>query len=165
MERILLVETPDYNNDKYIDTKKLYNKNLYEFHKRYVKMKTKINNKFQIKLFGFDNTVKNIYKKMNVKKIFKNIDDMPMGKLRKKVNLSLYSNYNPKTTVTGLGYKDKKVAENTIKKINKYPIDYQVRVINTMYNRAKYHVNQTKDMRDAMKVFKNWLDKYKKKNK
>jgi hypothetical protein len=29
-----------------------------------------------------------------------------------------------------------------------------------MYNRAKYHPNQTPDMKKAMDVFKNWLAKY-----
>jgi len=29
-----------------------------------------------------------------------------------------------------------------------------------MYNRAKYHPYQTKDMIEAMKVFKVWLKKY-----
>jgi hypothetical protein len=28
-----------------------------------------------------------------------------------------------------------------------------------MFNRAKYHPHQTQGMKDAMKVFKNWLDK------
>ena len=31
-----------------------------------------------------------------------------------------------------------------------------------MYNRARYHPNQTSEMRKAMKVFKNWMKKYKK---
>lgn len=29
----------------------------------------------------------------------------------------------------------------------------------TMYNRAKYHPYQTKAMREAMKVFEEWLKK------
>ena len=31
-----------------------------------------------------------------------------------------------------------------------------------MYNRAKYHPHQTSEMQDAMKVFSQWLKKYKK---
>jgi hypothetical protein len=31
-----------------------------------------------------------------------------------------------------------------------------------MYNRAKFHPHQTLEMRDAMKVFSQWLKKYKK---
>ena len=38
---------------------------------------------------------------------------------------------------------------------------YQKQVVNTMYNRAKYHPHQTDKMREAMKVFKEWLDKNK----
>lgn len=36
---------------------------------------------------------------------------------------------------------------------------YQKQVVNTMYNRAKYHPHQTDGMKEAMKVFKKWLDK------
>jgi len=38
---------------------------------------------------------------------------------------------------------------------------YQKQVVNTMYNRAKYHPHITKEMVEAMKVFKEWLDKNK----
>jgi hypothetical protein len=31
-----------------------------------------------------------------------------------------------------------------------------------MYNRAKYHPHQTADMREAMKVYKKWLEKFRK---
>ena len=31
-----------------------------------------------------------------------------------------------------------------------------------MYNRAKYYPHQTKDMREAMKVYFDWLKKYRK---
>ena len=32
-----------------------------------------------------------------------------------------------------------------------------------MYNRAKYHKNQIKEMKDAINIYKKWLKKYKKK--
>ena len=38
-----------------------------------------------------------------------------------------------------------------------------MQVVNTMYNRAKFHANQTSDMREAMKVFKKWLKRSKRK--
>ena len=41
---------------------------------------------------------------------------------------------------------------------------YKFQVINTMYYRAKHHKNQTKNMREAMKVFKKWLDNRKNNN-
>jgi hypothetical protein len=31
-----------------------------------------------------------------------------------------------------------------------------------LYQRAKYHKHQTKEMRDAMKIFAHWIKKYKK---
>ena len=35
----------------------------------------------------------------------------------------------------------------------------QKQVVNTIYNRAKYHPHQTDAMREAMKVFEKWLQK------
>ena len=79
-------------------------------------------------------------------------------------NKSLFSDNHPKTTIAGFGYRNKNTAIKTIKKVEKTKrgIDYKFQVINTMYNRAKYNKNQTKDMREAMKIFKKWLDNYKK---
>ena len=34
-------------------------------------------------------------------------------------------------------------------------------VVNTMYNRAKYHPHQTDNMKEAMKIFSIWLKKHK----
>jgi hypothetical protein len=36
---------------------------------------------------------------------------------------------------------------------------YQKQVVITMYNRAKYHPHQTPEMKDAMKVYDEWLKK------
>ena len=88
---------------------------------------------------------------------------MPLGKKIKPINLSLYSDYNPKTTTHGLGFKNKEKALFTINKINKRSIKYQVNVISTMLGRAKNHPNKTKDMDSAIKVFDEWMKKYKSK--
>ena len=77
----------------------------------------------------------------------------------KKINTSLYEDAHPKTSTKGTGFKDKKKALDTLKIIKDRDIIYQKQVVNTMYNRAKYHPNQTKEMKDAMKVFAKWLDK------
>ena len=39
---------------------------------------------------------------------------MPLGHLKNKnlINLSLYEDYNPKTTIKGLGFKDKKTLKH-----------------------------------------------------
>ena len=79
--------------------------------------------------------------------------------------MELYSDRNPKTTIKGFGYKDAKKARNTLKKLKKLnkPEVYNFQVINTMYYRAKHHKYRTKDMEEAMKVFKKYLDKRKSK--
>lgn len=83
------------------------------------------------------------------------------SKYRKKDGYSLYSNGKSKPR-TKTGYGNAKKARETLKNIKKFDIKYQVQVVNTMYNRAKYHANQTKDMREAMIILKKWLQKYKK---
>ena len=75
----------------------------------------------------------------------------------------LYSDDHPKLSTKGTGFKDEKIALNTIKIISDRSLKYQFDVVNTMYNRAKYHPNQTPDMLKAMVIFKHWLDKYTKK--
>ena len=76
--------------------------------------------------------------------------------------MELYSNRHPNRTMKGTGFKDEKTAHKTIQLIRFRSPAYQFSVINTMVNRAKYHPHQTRDMRLAMKVFENWLKKYKK---
>jgi len=80
-----------------------------------------------------------------------------------KNNSKLYADDHPELSTKGTGFKDEKIALNTIKIISSRSIKYQFDVVNTMYNRAKYHPNQTPDMLKAMVVFKRWLDKYVKK--
>ena len=77
-------------------------------------------------------------------------------------NSELYSNLHPSKSLKGTGYKNKKSAIDTIELIKKRSLKYQFDVINTMYNRAKYHKNKTKDMEEAMKIFSKWLKNYKK---
>jgi hypothetical protein len=69
---------------------------------------------------------------------------------------SLYDNSKYKSKVNA-GYGTKAKAIATLKRLKNYPYEYQLRVVNTMLNRAKYHANQTEDMREAIKVYKNWL--------
>ena len=74
--------------------------------------------------------------------------------------MDLYSDHHPNKSLKNTGFKDIKTAEKTIKLIQKRSLKYQFDVINTMYNRAKYHPHKTKNMEDAMKIFKKWLDLY-----
>ena len=166
--RVLLIKTPNYKNLKYKKAKKLYQTNIKQFHKRVVKLiSKKTSNNFSIELFGFDGTKKQTFQNFNSRKIFKIIDKMPMSKVLKNkkikpLNLSLFSDYNPKTTTYGLGFKDKAKALHTVKAIKNRDLKYQVNVIATMLGRAKKHPYKTKNMKDAIKVFSLWMKNYKK---
>ena len=166
--RVLLIKTPDYKNLKYKKAKKLYQKDIKQFHKRVVKMiSKKTSNNFSIELFGFDGTKKQTFQNFHSQKIFKIIDKMPMSKVLKNkkikpLNLSLFSDYNPKTTTYGLGFKDKAKALHTVKAIKNRDLKYQVNVIATMLGRAKKHPYKTKNMKDAINVFSSWMKNYKK---
>ena len=166
--RVLLVKTPDYKNLKYKKAKELYQKDIKHFHKRVIKLiPKKIGKNFLIELFGFDGTKKQTFKNFDSRKIFKSIDKMPMSKILKNkkikpLNLSLFSDYNPKTTTHGLGFKDKKKALYTVKAIKNRDLKYQVNVVATMLGRAKKHPSQTEEMREAIVVFNKWMNNYKK---
>ena len=71
----------------------------------------------------------------------------------KKVNKSLYEDKHPKTSTKGTGFKNKQKAIETLKIIKDRDMIYQKQVVNTMYNRAKYHPHQTEEMIESMKVF------------
>ena len=75
-------------------------------------------------------------------------------------NKSLYEDKHPESSTKGLGFRNKQKAIDTLKIIKNRDLTYQKQVVNTMYNRAKYHPYQTKDMKEAMKIFKKWLKKF-----
>lgn len=79
-----------------------------------------------------------------------------------KNNTTLYSDNHPNTSTKGTGFKDKQKALDTLKIIKNRDLTYQKLIVVTMYNRAKYHPHQTKEMRNAMKVYFDWLKKYRK---
>ena len=68
-------------------------------------------------------------------------------------NKELYTDLNPEKTIK-VYYKDKESAIKSIKKISRRSLTYQLRVLVTLYYRAKFHPHQTKEMRQAMKLFK-----------
>lgn len=80
---------------------------------------------------------------------------------KNKINKSLYEDKHPESSTKGTGFKNKQKAIDTLEIIKNRDIIYQKQVVNTMYNRAKYHPNQTNDMKEAMKIFKDWLKKNK----
>jgi hypothetical protein len=118
---------------------------------------------FNISLYGYDSKLKYVSNKITcIPYIIKLIDNMPYGKIEKIKSIELYTNAHPKTTIKGTGYKNKKIALNTLKLIKDKPLKKQFLIINVLYQRAKYHKNQTKSMVEAMNIFEKWLKKYKK---
>ena len=124
--------------------------------------------KFSIKLIDYNGILKKECSTLEPHNIFDLIDSMPMskqdsmGKL-KLLNLSLYSDYKPETTLKGLGFKNKEKATYTIDAIKDRDKKYQVNVVSTMLGRAKKHPNKTADMDEAILVFEKWMLDYKKK--
>jgi len=80
------------------------------------------------------------------------------SKKSKKINKSLYSNGKNKPTIKS-GYGSAEIARKTLKNIKGHSKAYKKQIVNTMYNRAKYHKYQTSGMKKAMKVYKSWLSK------
>jgi len=78
-----------------------------------------------------------------------------------KKGKSLYEDKHPKTSLKGTGYANKEKALKTLELIKDFDLTYQKQVVLTMYNRAKFHKYQTKNILDAMKVYKKWLKFYK----
>jgi hypothetical protein len=81
------------------------------------------------------------------------------NKTKNKTNKSLYEDKHPESSLKNTGYKNKQKALDTLNIIKNKNIIYQKQIVNTMYNRAKYHPHQTEAMKEAMIVFEKWLQK------
>lgn len=82
-------------------------------------------------------------------------------------NSHLYTDDNPSTTLHGTGFRDADTANNTISLISKRSLTYQFQTVNTLYNRALNHPSIKKakgsddgpqGIKDALAIFKTWLD-------
>lgn len=171
--RILLIETPSYKDENYIKTKKIFEDNIEEFHKYFIKVLSdrKKENKFNIRMIDFNGKSVKEFKKLVPSKIYKLFEKKTAKELNeenskiKPQNLSLYSDYNKETTIPGLGFKNKEKALYTLNKIKNKSIKYQVNLVSTMIGRAKGHPYRNKDMDEAIKIFQKWLDDYNSKKK
>ena len=67
--------------------------------------------------------------------------------------------------IKGTGYANKEKAEYTVKKLDwlmsKGERVWAMSIATTMETRAKIHKHQTPEMREAMKIFREWIDKNK----
>jgi len=80
-------------------------------------------------------------------------------------DIGLYSK-GGRDAIKGTGYSDKAKAEFTVKELDKLmkqgETTWAMSIATTMESRAKKHPHQTDGMRDAMKIFREWIDKNKK---
>jgi hypothetical protein len=80
-------------------------------------------------------------------------------------DIGLYSK-GGRDAIKGTGYSDKEKAEFTVKELDKLMKQdervWAMSIATTMESRAKKHPHQTQGMRDAMKIFREWIDKNKK---
>jgi hypothetical protein len=153
---LILLISNSKENENYRNFKSLFENNKKVFEKNGLILKKYISSRIPFKIIVYNMTTK-IY---NSKKYINPLD--LLSKINKKINkknISLYSDYHPKTSKKGLGFKNKEIAINTINAIKNESITYQKQIILTMYYRAKHHPYQTEDMIKAMNVFKNWLNK------
>jgi hypothetical protein len=143
------------NHKYYDDFIKEKNKtiNIKNFKERNIKVKTKKCNEFELLITDDNNKIKKLY---NYIPSFDELYKYFPIKKETDINYSLYSNDNPDKSLD-VGFKDEDTAVKSLEKIKKKPHGYQVKVVLTLYNRAKYHPHQTNDMKKAMKVFKKWL--------
>ncbi|KAI6964691.1 hypothetical protein KC321_g10527 [Hortaea werneckii] len=94
-------------------------------------------------------------------------------------NSHLYTDDNPSTTIHGTGFKDATTAHHTLALIQSRSLTYQFQTVNTMFHRASHHPamkkqqqqpapsssgsadgggNSQQGMKDAMAIFRHWLD-------
>ena len=70
--------------------------------------------------------------------------------------MAVFNNAKRPTRVR-LQYGTAKRARNTIHRLRSQPIGYQRQAAQTMYYRARFHKHQTKNMKEAAKVYKQFL--------
>ena len=145
------------NHKQYDDFNKEKNKtiNMKNFKERNIRVKTKKCDDFEILITDDNNKIIKLYNYVpSFQELYKYF---PLVK-ETDTNYSLYSNDNPEKSLD-VGFKNEETAIKSLEKIKKKSHGYQVKVVLTLYNRAKYHPHQTSDMKKAMKVFKKWLKK------
>lgn len=84
---------------------------------------------------------------------------MTLPRQTRKKAKQLFNNPIGKPKTRGIGYGSAEKARRSLALIKDKPLSYQKQVAITMYYRAKYHKYQTKGMREAQAIYKDFLDK------
>lgn len=164
--KIYIKDNSNKNFQRYLEEKKKTH-NIQGIKDRNIVFETNVspdNPPFMLELYGYDGKRKmKLDKFEDFDEVFAKIDQMPIRQAemkrnsKKEVNYSLYSNDTARKSP--FGYASANKAKKTLGLLRGEPKTYQHRVVNTMYNRAKHHKSQTPEMKEAMKVYKAWLQK------
>jgi hypothetical protein len=79
----------------------------------------------------------------------------------RKVGHQLFNDTRKGRSKVKAGYGTAEKAKQTLKRLRGTPSAYQRQVATTMFYRAKYHKYQTKNMKEAMKVYGSFLQRLK----
>jgi hypothetical protein len=149
--RIILIETKNDTNDDYLKALDKLPKYKEEFDKLGTIIIPAYSNKFSISLYGMDGYIKyrsEQFTSWNV--LIRLINNMEMQRYIIDF-IKLDKN---------IGYDNKQMANYTLTLLKNELIQVKFLVITTLYNEAKYSRNKTLGMRDAIKIYKNWLNDY-----
>lgn len=149
--RIILIETSSDKNDDYVKAMNKLPKYRAELDKLSTVIIQAYSNKFSISLYGMDGYIKYRSEKFTSWKVLiQIINNMEMQRYVIDF-IKLDKN---------IGYHNKEMANYTLNLVKNKPIKIKFLIINTLYNQAKYSNNQTSGTREAIRIYKNWLDHY-----
>ena len=149
--RIILIETTDDKNRDFVNAMNKLPKYKIQFDKLSTIIIPTYSNTFSISLYGMDGYIKYKSEEFTSWKVFiQIINNMEMQRYIIDL-IKLDKN---------IGYDNKEMANYTLKRLKNEPIKVKFLVINTLYNEAKYSTNQTQAIREALQIYKNWLDHY-----
>ncbi len=83
------------------------------------------------------------------------------------ISENLYTDDNPASTVEGLGFKDKQKAEESVEKVERLldegeiDLNHAKQICVTMEQRSKHHPHRNDDMKEAEKIWNNYLEELK----
>ncbi|ARF08371.1 hypothetical protein Catovirus_1_421 [Catovirus CTV1] len=141
------------NKVEYLDS---YNNNKKYFDYYGVKLvKEEIKSKYNVLIM---NSKYEIIYKSKYFKLSELLDIFKKLSKNDRTQTSLFSDYKKNRKTKNLfGFKNELVARNTIKLLKNETKKYQFWVVNTVYNRAKYHPHRTLEMKKAMNIYEKWL--------
>ena len=80
---------------------------------------------------------------------------------------NLYTDDNPKSTIENLGFKDENKAKESVEKVklllkkDEIDINHAKQIYVTMEQRSKHHPHRNEDMKNAEKIWRNYLEELK----